>query len=265
MVFQWFYLLWTITIECFFTDQPLKSMVFWWFSQIQIHTNNKFHDDNHIMITILIWGDHQLFMMFIVLSWSSYYDNSHNIMTIVLWQFSWYHDHHTNVHHIMVILWWWSLIFLFQCGRLTSPIRASAWRSFEADCWQVFIVLSSTIVFLILTITIIMSTSTITTFLTATRDRVTLASQRVADHQLADRLRDTTSWRSELASELDRNRWEVCTCFCICICICKYISSEIQISWVGQSSTLHPDYHFPNLIHGHHHLVRTRRIMLGLS
>ena len=38
------------------------------------------------------------------------------------------------------------------------------------------------------------------------RDRVTLASQRVADHHLADRLRDTTSWRSELASELDRNR-----------------------------------------------------------
>ena len=28
MVFQWFYHPWTITIECFFTDQPLKSMVF---------------------------------------------------------------------------------------------------------------------------------------------------------------------------------------------------------------------------------------------
>ena len=34
------------------------------------------------------------------------------------------------------------------------------------------------------------------------RDRVTLASQRVADHHLADRLRDTTSWRSELASRM---------------------------------------------------------------
>ena len=28
MVFQWFYHPWTITIECFFTVQPLKSMVF---------------------------------------------------------------------------------------------------------------------------------------------------------------------------------------------------------------------------------------------
>jgi len=42
--------------------------------------------------------------------------------------------------------------------------------------------------------------------LIADRDRLTLASQRVADHHLADRLRDATSWRSELASELDRNR-----------------------------------------------------------
>ena len=31
MVFQWFYHPWTITIECFFADQPLKSMVFRWF------------------------------------------------------------------------------------------------------------------------------------------------------------------------------------------------------------------------------------------
>ena len=31
MVFQWFYHPWTITIECFFQDQPLKSMVFQWF------------------------------------------------------------------------------------------------------------------------------------------------------------------------------------------------------------------------------------------
>ena len=28
VVFQWFYHPWTITIECFFTDQPLTSMVF---------------------------------------------------------------------------------------------------------------------------------------------------------------------------------------------------------------------------------------------
>ena len=26
----------TIIIECLFTDQPLKSMVFWWFFQIQV-------------------------------------------------------------------------------------------------------------------------------------------------------------------------------------------------------------------------------------
>ena len=32
MVFQWFYFYWTITIECFFTDWPLTSMVFQWFS-----------------------------------------------------------------------------------------------------------------------------------------------------------------------------------------------------------------------------------------
>ena len=31
MVFQWFYHPLTITIECLFTDQPLKSMVFRWF------------------------------------------------------------------------------------------------------------------------------------------------------------------------------------------------------------------------------------------
>ena len=32
MVFQWFCYHWTITIECFFTDWPLTSMVFQWFS-----------------------------------------------------------------------------------------------------------------------------------------------------------------------------------------------------------------------------------------
>ena len=32
MVFQWFCYHWTITIECFFIDWPLTSMVFQWFS-----------------------------------------------------------------------------------------------------------------------------------------------------------------------------------------------------------------------------------------
>ena len=38
MVFQWFYHPWTIIIECFFIDQPLKSMVFRWFSQIEVQS-----------------------------------------------------------------------------------------------------------------------------------------------------------------------------------------------------------------------------------
>ena len=44
--------------------------------------------------------------------------------------------------------------------------------------------------------------------LIADRDRRTVASQRLVDQQLGDRLRDTTSWRSELSAELDRNKNE---------------------------------------------------------
>ena len=44
--------------------------------------------------------------------------------------------------------------------------------------------------------------------LIADRDRRTVSSQRLVDQQLADRLRNTTSWRSELSAELDRNKNE---------------------------------------------------------
>ena len=42
----------------------------------------------------------------------------------------------------------------------------------------------------------------------ADRDRRTVSSQRLVDQQLDDRVRNITSWRSELAAELDRNKNE---------------------------------------------------------
>ena len=44
--------------------------------------------------------------------------------------------------------------------------------------------------------------------LIADRDRRTVSSQRLVDQQLDDRVRNITSWRSELAAELDRNKNE---------------------------------------------------------
>ena len=44
--------------------------------------------------------------------------------------------------------------------------------------------------------------------LIADRDRRTVASQRQVDHNLEDRIRNISSWRSELNAELDRNKNE---------------------------------------------------------
>ena len=44
--------------------------------------------------------------------------------------------------------------------------------------------------------------------LIADRDQRTVASQRHVDQQLDDRLRNISSWRSELTAELDRNKNE---------------------------------------------------------
>ena len=46
------------------------------------------------------------------------------------------------------------------------------------------------------------------TRLLASSNHATVAGQREAEHRLADRLRDTTSWKCELQAELDRNKAE---------------------------------------------------------
>ena len=61
--------------------------------------------------------------------------------------------------------------------------------------------------------------------LIADRDRRTVASQRQVDHQLEDRIRNISTWKSELSAELDRNKNETNLMF-------KTRSEDLQLSWV---------------------------------
>ena len=57
-----------------------------------------------------------------------------------------------------------------------------------------------------------------------------MSSQRLVDQQLADRLRNTTSWRSELSAELDRNKNETNLLFKTRFC--SYVSRIVYIFYL---------------------------------
>ena len=202
------------------------------FSPGEWANSNVHHYNRFLLVIFMSIADYwqilvNIIIITIIWSWPSYYDDAHISISVLM-------PHDTNQREFAEKLWGWLQIGFHhhhhfdQHHHLLDVDHHRLRQQGPGDpC-------------LAATIITIMTTSTITTFmmtiLIVTRDRVTLASQRVADHHLADRLRDTTSWRSELSSELDRNRWEV---------------------WCA--ATLPLDYHCPNLLDGHDHFVGTRR------
>ena len=67
MVFQWFYHPLTITIECLFTDQPLKSMVFrWFFPNLGAMVSDGFDLEKDLKMRIIVTDPilQQLYVLF---------------------------------------------------------------------------------------------------------------------------------------------------------------------------------------------------------
>ena len=175
------------------------------FSPGEWANSNVHHYNRFLLVIFMSIADYwqilvNIIIITIIWSWPSYYDDAHISISVLM-------PHDTNQREFAEKLWGWLQIGFHhhhhfdQHHHLLDVDHHRLRQQGPGDpC-------------LAATIITIMTTSTITTFmmtiLIVTRDRVTLASQRVADHHLADRLRDTTSWRSELSSELDRNRWEV--------------------------------------------------------